>query len=319
MTVTQIDHDATTILRILAEPATRDTYTTGHKLATQSDLTPDRINDAVALLVDAGHVKLATQSDLTPDRINDAVALLVDAGHVAWTQTLGTAPYDFGDVEITPRGRYESQRLAQSRQHAIFLPNQALEPATVTSSDITILPPVPVGSPYGFTDEDWETVAEHKGRQDCIYSVLGHQFDSEHFDAEILRINVESMMRDAVDRYNSRSSRDRLSLKHDNLSAGYGEHLFNEIARDIIGADLAVFEVSDLNPNVMLEMGVALTWGVRVLPIKATGRPKPPSDVSGQTWADYTENGSAFADPEHDRKLVQMVERAIRKKGNRAG
>ena len=140
-----------------------------------------------------------------------------------------------------------------------------------------------------------------------------------HFQEVIFaRMNVESMMRAAVYRYNSRSGRDQLSCEHKKLSAGYGEHLFNEIARDIIGADIAIFEVSDLNPNVMLEMGVALTWGVCVLPIKASGQPKPPSDVSGQTWADYTENGSAFADSEHDRKLDQMVERAIRKKGNSA-
>jgi hypothetical protein len=76
--------------------------------------------------------------------------------------------------------------------------------------------------------------------------------------------------------------------------AGYGEHLFNKIAVDIISSDIAVFETSDYNPNVMIEMGVALTWGVRVLPIKKKGRPIPPSDISGQTWAKYTDDGSKF-------------------------
>jgi hypothetical protein len=61
------------------------------------------------------------------------------------------------------------------------------------------------------------------------------------------------------------------------LAAGYGEHLFNQIARDIIAADIAVFETSDLNPTVMLEMGVALTWGVRVLPIKRVNEAIAPS------------------------------------------
>jgi hypothetical protein len=36
------------------------------------------------------------------------------------------------------------------------------------------------------------------------------------------------------------------------LSGGYGEHLFNEIVRDIVSSDIAVFEVSDRNPNVMI-------------------------------------------------------------------
>ena len=67
----------------------------------------------------------------------------------------------------------------------------------------------------------------------------------------------------------------------------------------------------------MLELGVALTWGVRVLPIKLHSQPKPPSDVSGQTWADYTEDAASFIDSEHEDKLVRMVERAMRKKGRR--
>jgi hypothetical protein len=98
------------------------------------------------------------------------------------------------------------------------------------------------------------------------------------------------------------------------LEAGYGEHLFNEIARDIISSDIAVFDASDLNPNVMIEMGVALTWDVRVLPIKEHSCQKPPSDVSGQTWADYHDSASKFTDESHHTKLVRMVERAAKKK-----
>ncbi len=65
----------------------------------------------------------------------------------------------------------------------------------------------------------------------------------------------------------------------------------------------------------MLEMGVALTWGIRVLPIKVHGSKKPPSDISGHTWADYLDSGSRFVDADHDRKMFRMVERAARKRG----
>lgn len=125
-------------------------------------------------------------------------------------------------------------------------------------------------------------------------------------------------MRRAVDTYNAASARPPLTLDFRSLSAGYGEHLFNEIARDIIGSDIAVFETSDLNPNVMLEMGVALTWGVSVLPIKYEGRPKPPSDVSGQSWAEYRDHAALFLDADHQAKVVRMIERAVRKKGRGA-
>lgn len=50
-----------------------------------------------------------------------------------------------------------------------------------------------------------------------------------------------------------------ISLNSRPLAAGSGEHLLIEIAGDIIGADVAVFDASDQNPNVMIEMGLALT------------------------------------------------------------
>jgi len=53
---------------------------------------------------------------------------------------------------------------------------------------------------------------------------------------------------------------------------------------------------------------------VLVLPIKAERRKKPPSDVSGQTWADYRESAQEFVDGEHQAKLVEMIDKALGKK-----
>jgi len=261
--------------------------------------------------------EIADETNLSPDRVNDAVALLVESGYAEWIQVMGTAPFDFGDVYITPRGRYEQQR--RSAAESKGKPQPAVPPGATMPVNQTLqaLPPTPVGSPYGFTDEDWETVSRHKARADRLYVVFGHQFESEAYDTATLRQNIEKMFEGAVQRFNE-SSRGRghvpVKLKFNVLAAGYGEHLFNQIARGIIGADIAVFDTSDLNANVMLEMGVALTWGVRVLPIKAQGKPVPPSDVSGQTWVDYQESGAEFVDPDHAAKLVAMIERALRKK-----
>jgi hypothetical protein len=175
-------------------------------------------------------------------------------------------------------------------------------------------PMTPVGSPYGFTDEDWETVSEKKSRGSTLSVVFGYQFESKMYDVVRLRENVERNYQLAVDEYNSFRNAVPVVLDFRSLAAGYGEHLFNEICRDIISADIAVFDTSELNPNVMLEMGVALTWGIRVLPIKIKNCPKPPSDISGQTWADYEDSAQTFVDPDHFTKMVRMVERAARKK-----
>jgi hypothetical protein len=287
---TQIDRDALTILTLLASKP-RDQF----------------------IPVD----EIAKETNLNPDRVNDAVALLVDSGYAEWVQTMGTAPFDFADAYITSRGRYEHQRLNADAKAQKQLKPPNLEGVPVTAGAKSTLPPSPAGSPYGFTDEDWEVVSRHKARADRLYVVLGHQLSSATYDASNLRKNVMAMFEGAVQRYNNerRHGAATITLKFTVLAAGYGEHLFNQIARDIIGSDIAVFETSDLNANVMLEMGVALTWGVRVLPIKLETKPKPPSDISGQTWADYRNSGGEFIDPDHEEKLVAMIERAVRKKG----
>ena len=285
---TQIDHDARAILRLLASKP-RDEF------------------------VPAPEIAAAT--NLPPERVDDAVARLVDSGYAEWVQTFGTAPFDFADAYITARGRYESQRL--EALDAVRTKTAPTSQAEGLSIDVKpSLPPSPAGSPYGFTDEDWETVSRHKARADRLYVVLGHQFSSGAFNSDDLRKNVRQTFEKAVERYNQgRRVQVPVKLKFSVLAAGYGEHLFNQIARGIIGSDIAVFETSDLNANVMLEMGVALTWGVRVLPIKLEGKPTPPSDVSGQTWADYRDSAAVWLDSDHLDKVVAMIERALRKKG----
>lgn len=248
--------------------------------------------------------RLQELTTLEPDQVNDAVAILRDNGYVDWQQFLGTHPFDFGYVEITPRGKAEYERAVEQSKNTHTVP--AISPA-----------PSPVGSPYGFHDSDWELVAERKAERSKLIVVVGYQFKSTHYASEYLIVNLRNHFDKAVKAYNVLPTSFPVELDFSPLAAGYGEHLFNEICRDIICADIAVFETSDLNPNVMLEMGVALTWGIRVLPIKASNRPKPPSDISGQTWADYEDNASHFVDQEHERKMLRMVERAARKKGAR--
>lgn len=239
---------------------------------------------------------------LSAEDINDAVAILVNSSLAEWLQTMGSAPFDFRDVWITPRGRFELETAHASEQ--------VEERSTIDS----IVAPLPVGSPYGFMDQDWEIVSERKSNNSRLYVVFGYQFRSDHYETDQIAENIGATFEQAVEAYNQMPTAIPIQLDYHPLAAGYGEHLFNDIARDIISSDVAVFETSDQNPNVMIEMGVALTWGVRVLPIKSEGTPRPPSDISGQTWIDYRDSASIFIDPNHDQKLLSLVERAARKK-----
>ena len=74
---TQIDRDARAILALLASKP-RDQFVPAPEIA--------------------------TETSLSPDRVDDAVALLVDSGYAEWIQTMGTAPFDFADAYITSQG-----------------------------------------------------------------------------------------------------------------------------------------------------------------------------------------------------------------------
>jgi hypothetical protein len=251
---------------------------------------------------------------LSPEQVNDAVELLEGNAYVQAHKWLGTHPYAFGNVELTARGRYEAEAI-QAQQQALETPPAPISPGTTASA----APPAirtsvtPVGSPYGFTDHDWATVAVDRENDKSLVIAFGYQWKSKCYETPQLEANIEGMFSRALS-VASKKLGVSVALDFRKLQGGYGSHLFNEIARDIIGSDIAVFETSDLNPNVMIEMGVTLTWGVRVLPIRCVLARKPPSDISGQTWAEYSGHGLNWTDTQHAAKLEKMVEFALKRK-----
>ena len=240
---------------------------------------------------------------LTPEDINDAIEYLVDRDLIKRLNWKGTHPYMFGQIEMNSRGRHFYHELQKSKNVQ----------TKSTDTEITSKQPLAAGSPYGFSHLDWEHIQLKANDTRKLIVVIGYQFQSEYYDSEKLTNNIKSQFMNVLERWNAISKNDKFELDFVKLGAGYGEHLFNQIARDIISADIAIFETSDLNPNVMLELGVALTWGIKVLPIKLKGQKKPPSDISGQTWADYINNGK-FVSEDHEEQLYKMIERAIQKK-----
>ncbi len=274
-------------------------------------------NNAYQLLMSMANSKkeqfqakeLQQMSGLEPQEINDAVDYLHSIGAVEVIKALGTAPFMFAALFLQSRGRFLYHEIrnkldSASVQDESFLPARPFNP---------------IGSPYGFTEDDWDTVSIRKEDDSVLYVVLGKQFQSKFYDSGSLDRNIRAHFQDAVQQYNRINNSAKITLEFEALAAGFGEHLFNDIARSIIGSDIAVFESSDLNPNVMLEMGVALTWGIRVLPIKNEGRPNPPSDISGQTWVEHKDSGATILDDKFDRKLVKMIERVMQRKGRSRG
>lgn len=248
----------------------------------------------------------AEKSSLNPQDINDAIDYLGGIGAIKIYKALGTAPYKFSFVLLESRGRYIYHEARSKPKQEKETKDAELPPKLIN----------PVGSPYGFTSNDWEEVVFKKKNKQVLYVVIGMQLKSDIYDADLFPKNLKSHVENALLKYNQTIRDHKIELDFKSLKAGLGEHLFNQIARDIIGADIAFFETSHLNPNVMLEMGVALTWGIRVVPIKQHTKPKPPSDVSGQTWVDYKDSCQTIMDIDFEKKLIIMIERVMGLKGD---
>src|SRR5437773_1233465 len=147
---------------------------------------------------------LVDSISISPDDLNDAVTILEENGLVEWVRWLGTHPFAFGSVNSTPRGKYEYERLRTAREAQVA--SSALAPETTLSPGVIRRPPTPIGSPYGFHEEDWEIVADRHANQGTLYVVLGHQWSSPHFDSALLRENVQRMFDRTVTEYNARPS-----------------------------------------------------------------------------------------------------------------
>ena len=192
--------------------------------------------------------KLIHLTQLKPDDINDAVDYLEERGLIERLNWKGTDPFTFGQIELNSKGRYIYQEIQKSHAE-----NSNVE------NNIVAQQPIAAGSPFGFSDLDWEYTQMKISDYSKLIVVMGYQFESKYYNSDMLSSKIESQFKKALDRWNKSTNGSKLELDFIRLVAGYGEHLFNQIARDIISADIAVFETSDLNPNVMLELGVALT------------------------------------------------------------
>lgn len=250
---------------------------------------------------------LANAVHLAASRLNDCVEILEANGYVDVLRYLGTRDFTFGTVTLTSRGRVEAERIEKQ-----------IRSQQDGSRDRVALTPTPTGSPFGFTDEDWEAVSLGRDDGSRLMVVFGHQWKSTYFESDTLRHNVGEMFQQALAAV-SEHVRGEIRLDYRPLAGGYGGHVFNAIARDIISADIAVFEMSDNNANVMIELGVALTWGIRVLLIRKQESPTLPSDISGLTWAIYRDDGVTWHEDSHQHKLTKMCEMAIAKKKRQRG
>jgi len=98
---------------------------------------------------------------------------LEDLGAVDVIKWLGTAPYNFGAVMVNSRGKYLYHEIKKKTDKVKKEDEKKLLPER---------PVNPVGSPYGFTDDDWEFVSLRKEDRSTLNVVFGLQYESEYYE-----------------------------------------------------------------------------------------------------------------------------------------
>ena len=105
------------------------------------------------------------------------------------------------------------------------------------------------------------TAAEHRQVRRTFTVFLGLQFTSDHYDRADVISTVESAVQIAEGDLQKRFPHVSLITKH--AASKLGEPLNRQIIQMVRGASAGVFEVSDGNPNVYFELGLAYQSGIR--------------------------------------------------------
>ena len=141
---------------------------------------------------------------------------------------------------------------------------------------------------------------------------LGLQFRSKLYDRSDLVSAVQGAVEMAEVDLQKRYPGIRVSLKHEETKLG--EPLNKKIVEQVRNASAAIFEVSDANPNVYFEMGLAYSSGwlkpVILYNKRAQGKIAVASDVRDLLRLQYTSGNLK----DRDGHIAKHIKEQIRKR-----
>lgn len=115
---------------------------------------------------------------------------------------------------------------------------------------------------------------------------LGYQFKSNY----CRQVDLLSCIQLAVNIANQDLNKDGLKLSFKRVGSNEGLHISCEICEQISDASICIFEISDKNPNVLFELGLAA--GKEIILLKHINSPDVPSDLSGIKYVNYHDEDS---------------------------
>lgn len=113
---------------------------------------------------------------------------------------------------------------------------------------------------------------------------LAYQFSSDYYRG----FDLLSSVRLGVESANQEAKKSGLSVSFKQVSRNEGFHIWCEICEGIINSSVCIFEISDNNPNVYLELGLAIAHGKEIVLVRNRTSGDVPSDLAGIKYVSYS-------------------------------
>jgi len=110
---------------------------------------------------------------------------------------------------------------------------------------------------------------------------IGYQFRSKYYR----QVDLLACIQVAVDLANQDLVQIHRKLKLRRVGLEEGIHISCEICGKIKASEICIFEISDRNPNVLFELGMAA--GKKIVLLKSLQSGDVPSDISGIKYTHY--------------------------------
>lgn len=113
-----------------------------------------------------------------------------------------------------------------------------------------------------------------------------YQFSSQHYD----KVELHSCIARAIEEVDR--GIDGINVVYDPIEEGLSSEVIHEnITKTIQKSNLVIFELSDLNPNVLFELGLAKGRDKPIIVLREEGVEKPlPTDVQSFIYLKYSKN-----------------------------
>jgi hypothetical protein len=172
-------------------------------------------------------------------------------------------------------------------------------------------------SPFlAFKRDELEKLEQRQRSKKKLYVRFGYQWlDDSGGTKKHLSIALRNKLRLIFEDASKTENTNGYTLNYASLRGEAGKPLLHRIVFDILSADLLFFDVTEINANVMFELGIAYAANARLFLLRKNGAKKQlPSDLAGLTYSDYELGRDLVVDSFFEQDVKSVMQKTIKTK-----